>query len=185
VAALRTLLFPGPSVYLAPVATLPFGAQLALVRQEPPLAVTSCGRYVPSKHVQPLQQFESDFVAVAERFLGAPYLWGGKTNLGVDCSGLLQMALAACGIDAPRDSDLQQQALGTVIVPDDFGRLARGDLMFFKGHVAIVRDGETLVHANAYDMAVTIEPIMAVIARVRASKGGEVTAIKRLLTPPR
>jgi Bacterial dipeptidyl-peptidase Sh3 domain/NlpC/P60 family len=185
VAVLRTLLFPGPSIYLSPVATPSLGARLTLVRQDEPLAATRYGRYVPSRHVWPDHQHERDFVAVAERFLGVPYLWGGKTSLGVDCSGLTQVALAACGIGAPRDSDLQQQALGATIVPaPDFGNLARGDLVFFKSHVAIVRDRETLLHANAYHMAVTVEPIQAVIARVRACHGGEVTAIKRLIAEP-
>ena len=121
-------------------------------------------------------------MAVAERFAAVPYLWGGKTSLGLDCSGLVQLALAACGISAPRDSDLQEQSLGVQLAPEPgFANLRRGDLVFFKGHVAIMRDRETLVHANAHHMAVTIETLVAVIARLQTG-GGEVTAVKRL--PP-
>jgi cell wall-associated NlpC family hydrolase len=122
---------------------------------------------------------ESDFVAVAERFLGTPYLWGGKTSLGLDCSGLVQVALAACGIAAPRDSDVQEKALGKPLASStDLSKLRRGDLLFWKGHVAIVRDEATLIHANAFHMAVVIEPIEEAIARIRAA-GSEVTSLRR------
>ncbi len=118
-------------------------------------------------------------VAVAERFLHAPYLWGGKTTLGLDCSALVQLALTACGLDCPRDSDLQERALGTPLPASDLTNLRRGDLMFWKGHVAIVRDRETLIHANAHHMAVTIEPIATTVARIAAS-GYPLTSVRRL-----
>ena len=94
---------------------------------------------MPARHLVPIDSYENDFVAVAERFLGAPYLWGGKSNLGLDCSALVQLALTACGVPCPRDSDMQEHALGTLIA-SDFSALRRGDLLFWKGHVAIVRD---------------------------------------------
>src|SRR5205085_1860466 len=127
-----------------------------------------------------IESFESDFVAVAARFRGVPYLWGGKTSLGLDCSGLVQISLQACGISAPRDTDLQERALGTAIEPDAaFADPRRGDLLFWPGHVAIGRDRETLVHANAFHMMVAVEPITDAIARIRAS-GSEITSVKRL-----
>jgi cell wall-associated NlpC family hydrolase len=180
VAALRTLVFPGPSIKLPPTAALPLGARLAIVRHEARLAVTAGGGYVPMSHLAPVDAAEPDFVAVAERFLGVPYLWGGKTSLGVDCSGLVQVALTACRIACPRDSDMQEQALGAPVSTDaGFTNLRRGDLIFWKGHVAIVRDAETLLHANAFHMAVAIEPLAAAIARIRAIES-EVTRVKRM-----
>jgi len=115
-------------------------------------------------------------VAVAEQFLGVPYLWGGKTSLGLDCSGLVQVSLQAAGIACPRDSDLQELALGKL---SSLASLRRGDLLFWKGHVAIARDPETLIHANAHHMMVAIEPPMEAIARINAA-GSEITAVKRV-----
>ena len=176
VTALRTLAFPGPSIKLPPLAAPPLGSRLAVLRMHERFAVTDVG-YVPAGHLAPLATSEKDFVAVAERFLGTPYLWGGKTNNGLDCSGLVQVALNACGIAAPRDSDMQERALGALVT--SLSTLERGDLVFWKGHVAIVRDGSTFVHANGFHMAVAVEPIAACIARIRAA-GSEVTSVRRI-----
>jgi cell wall-associated NlpC family hydrolase len=175
VSALRTLVFPGPSIKLAPLTGLPFGARLEVDRIEGTLALTSAG-YVPTVHLVPVAAKESDFVAVAERFAGTPYLWGGKTSLGIDCSGLVQVALNACGLSCPRDSDMQEAALGA---PVDLSGLRRGDLVFWKGHVAIARDKATLVHANAFHMAVAIEPVAEAVDRIREA-GSEVTSVRRI-----
>src|SRR6202451_1588065 len=129
VAALRTLVFPGPSIKLPPLEALPLGARLAIARFEDRMAVTQSGAFVPAAHLAPLDHNETDFVAVAERFLGAPYLWGGKTALGLDCSGLVQVALTACGISCPRDSDMQEAALGAPVAATN--DLKRGDLIFW------------------------------------------------------
>jgi cell wall-associated NlpC family hydrolase len=181
VTALRTLVFPGPSIKLPPLEALPLGAKLAVIRVEDRLAVMQSG-YVPAAHLKPVGENESDFVAVAERFLGTPYLWGGKTSLGLDCSGLVQVALTACGLVCPRDSDLQEAALGASDPHTKLSDLKRGDLLFWKGHVAIVRDRDTLIHANAFHMAVAIEPIEAAVTRIGAA-GSEITSVKRLVTP--
>jgi len=180
VAALRTLVFPGPSIKLAPLEALPLGARVAVARREERMAVTQSGGYLPEVHLAPIDVYEADFVAVAERFLGVPYLWGGKTTLGLDCSGLVQIALAACGISCPRDSDMQEEALGSPIAAaTDRSDLKRGDLVFWTGHVAIVRDRANFLHANAFHMAVAIEPIGDAIARIRGA-GGEITSVRRI-----
>ena len=176
VTALRTLAFPGPSIKLPSIEALPLGARLTVARIEDRMAVTLSGAYVPAPHVAPNDHYESDFVAVAERFLGAPYLWGGKTMLGLDCSGLVQVALTACGVGCPRDSDMQEAALGAAA---DVANPQRGDLIFWKGHVAIVRDRATLIHANAFHVAVVIEPIAQAVARIRGA-GGDITSLRRL-----
>jgi Bacterial dipeptidyl-peptidase Sh3 domain/NlpC/P60 family len=180
VAALRTLAFPGPSIKLPPIETLPLGARVAVARSQDQFAVTAAGAYLPVRHLVPIGEAVADFVAVAERFVGSPYLWGGKTNLGLDCSGLVQVALTAAGIVCPRDSDMQERAVGKPFNwIDDVSTLQRGDLIFWPGHVAIVRDGVTIVHANAFHMAVAIETTSDAIARIRAA-GSEVHSIRRI-----
>jgi len=180
VAVLRTLVFPGPSIKLPPMEALSLGCRLAVARHEADFAVTAQGGYVPAQHLAALDMREPDFVAVAERFLGVPYLWGGKSSLGIDCSGLVQVALAATGMASPRDSDLQERTLGVAMAPaEGLGDLKRGDLVFWKGHVAIARDGRSLLHANVHHMAVAIEPIATAVSRIKAA-GGDVTSVRRI-----
>jgi cell wall-associated NlpC family hydrolase len=179
VIALRTLAFPGPSIKLPPSDALPLGARVTVTREDGAFAVTGDGWYLPRQHLGALDANAADFVAVAERFVGAPYLWGGKSSLGIDCSGLVQVSLNAAGTGCPRDSDMQQDGLGRELSPAEAKQLQRGDLIFWKGHVAIVRDADTIVHANAHHMATVIENSKDAIARIKAA-GGAVTAIKRL-----
>jgi cell wall-associated NlpC family hydrolase len=179
VTALRTFVFPEASIKSPPQDTLTLGARVVIVSMDDTFAVTDDGLYLPARHIGDLGAFEDDFVAVAERFLGTPYLWGGKTSLGIDCSALVQMSLAATGIEAPRDSDMQQAGIGQALDPTQQQNLKRGDLIFWKGHVAIARDARTIVHANAFHMATAIEETSVAIERIKASGSG-VLAIKRL-----
>ena len=140
--------------------------------------VLASGGCMPARHLAALETKEPDFVAIAERFIEVPYLWGGKTSLGLECSGLVQVALAAAGTACPRDSDMQERALATATAPDRLTDLRRGDLVFWNGHVAILRDEQTLVHANAFHMAVAVEPVAEAIRRIAAA-GSRITGVRR------
>ena len=132
------------------------------------------GGFVHQRHLA--AEGETDFVAVAQRFLGVPYVWGGKTAAGLDCSGLIQTALQAVGKAAPRDTDMMEKALGE---PVKIADTRRGDLVFWKGHMGVMLDSENLLHANAFHMQVAIEPLRGAIARIEKICG-PVTAVKRL-----
>jgi cell wall-associated NlpC family hydrolase len=163
-----------------PLTSLPLGARVKVKVDEGAFARLEEGGFLLASHLRSIDEKASDFVAVAEGFLGSPYLWGGKSSLGIDCSGLVQIALAAAGIAAPRDTDLQEGALGsTVPISAKLEHLRRGDLVFWKGHVGIMRDAHELLHANAHHMSVASEPLAVVRDRARKSRGSEITAIKR------
>jgi cell wall-associated NlpC family hydrolase len=122
---------------------------------------------------------------VAEQFLHAPYLWGGKSFGGLDCSGLVQVALAAAGIDAPRDTDMMFAELGAAVeIGGDLAGLRRGDLVFWKGHIGIMRDAETLLHANAHHMQVASEPLRGARDRILAKSFGPITGVRRIVELP-
>lgn len=174
----RSFVYPRADVKAPPLSWLPMGAQIAAVVHDERFVMLETGTFVIARHVAPLAARTPDFVAVAESFLHVPYLWGGKTGLGLDCSGLVQVALAASGRPAPRDSDMQERELGVKL--NDETVLRRGDLVFWKGHVGVMRDGETLLHANGHHMQVASEPLAEARARILARDGGDVTAIKRL-----
>lgn len=174
-----TFSYPEPSIKTQPATQLPMLAAVAVVSDDGKFAKLADGRFVYAKHLAPLAAAEPDFVAVAENFLHVPYYWGGKTVRGLDCSGLVQVALQACGIACPRDSDMQEEQLGTALPVDDLDALRRGDLVFWKGHVGIMADAETLLHANGHDMLVVKEPLLQAVARISAT-GSEITRLKRL-----
>ncbi|WP_397394876.1 NlpC/P60 family protein [Phenylobacterium sp.] len=169
--------FRSPSIKSEPVGPISLNSLVAVSGREGKLALCDAGVWLPEAHLAPIGVFEADPAAVAESHLGAAYLWGGREGCGLDCSGLVQQALLACGRACPRDSDLQQ-ALGAAASPDG---LRRGDLVFWKGHVAMMVDAERMVHANAHHMAVAIEPLSEAIQRISGAGGGEPTAYRRPL----
>jgi hypothetical protein len=170
--------FKSPDIKANLRMVLPMGARVAGDLQGDFLKLTS-GLFMPRQHVTALTNTELDFVAVAERYLGTPYRWGGKTGLGIDCSGLVQIALQAAGIEAPRDSDMQADEVGTLLPRAQWSHLQRGDLVFWRGHVGIMTDPAQLLHANAHHMAVTHEGLLAVTGRAEAL-GSAVAAVRRI-----
>jgi cell wall-associated NlpC family hydrolase len=181
VAALRTHAYPGPAIKLPPRMALSLGAQLTIVGHEGDFSVSQDGLYLWSRHLAEIGAREPDAVAVAELFLETPYLWGGRTSEGVDCSGLVQTALMAAGVASPRDSDMMEATLGeSVAIDDPSTPLARGDLVFWKGHVGIMRDPVTLLHANGWHMKTVSEPLAQTRARIAANGDGQVTSARRL-----
>jgi cell wall-associated NlpC family hydrolase len=184
VAALRTLAFSGPDIKQPPLFDLPLGSHVAVYEEAQDknahYALIAPAGAVVTQHLVSLDAAEADWTAVAERFLGVPYLWGGKTALGIDCSGLVQVALQACNVAAPRDTDMQEAELGSELPSNGtIPELRRGDLVFWSGHVGIMRDGETLVHGNAHHMAVAAEPLAQAIDRIE-KRGARVTSFRRL-----
>lgn len=177
VCAPATHLYPDTNMKLMTTGALYFGSEVAVQEIEGTWARLVTGACVPVSHLLPLKTRLNDPVPIADLFLGTPYLWGGSTRYGIDCSGLIQIAWRACGWDCPRDSDMQEAELGEFLGPDDAP--ARGDLVFWKGHVGIMSSDKTLLHSNAYHMSTAYEPLDEAIARIDAQGGGMPTAHKR------
>lgn len=176
VAAIRTYAFEGPSIKSRALGCYSINSLVTVDAVDGRLAKVAGAGWMTAEHLTPVGVFEADPAAVAERFLGAPYLWGGRESIGCDCSGLVQQALFACGRACPRDTD-QQAELGEPIGRQAFGR---GDLVFWKGHVAIGLDAGTIVHANGHHMMTAIEPLDGAIARIEAAGYGRPTGYRRL-----
>lgn len=178
VTALRTFLYPEPDLKRPPLGFLGLGARLAAMGPVGEYLETPHG-FVFAEHCAETGYTEPDFAATAERLVGVPYLWGGRTSLGLDCSGLVQLGLHLAGLDCPRDADQQETGLDAV-TPDGADGLRRGDLVFWKGHVGLMLDGTRLIHANGFHMAVAVEPLAQARARILAKSYGAVTSIRRL-----
>lgn len=172
----EALLFAGPSIKMPAIGTLPFGARIAGTMKEAFLETPS--GFVHRCHIDPIGTVRHDPVAVAELFLGMPYLWGGRGAHGIDCSGLVQIALAATGVPAPRDTDMQRDSLGEPLA--DEARLRRNDIVNFPGHVGLMVDEDQLIHANAHWMGVVIEPLADVVARLAPHHDRPILSRRRL-----
>jgi cell wall-associated NlpC family hydrolase len=172
-----TFKFAGPDLKSQPAIMLPLNGRLSVRGEENGYLRLAAGGYVYAAHCTGSGTYGTDWVSVAEQFLHVPYLWGGKTSHGLDCSGLVQVALQAAGVAALRDSDMQEESLGTAVAQGT--ELRRGDLVFWTGHVGIMRDDRILLHANGHHLMVVSEPLDEAIARI-ASKGSTITSIKRL-----
>ena len=179
VAALGTFAFPRPDIKSLPMVSFPFGSRLAIAREEGRFAVTGEGVFVPLQHLVPVGHREPDFVATARRLLGVPYLWGGRSSLGLDCSALVQLALQAAGIACPRDSDMQSELGSAVDFGEDLSKLKRGDLVYWQSHIGFVAGEGRFLHANAFHMAVAEEPLADAVQRIRAD-GLEILTVRRL-----
>jgi cell wall-associated NlpC family hydrolase len=180
VVSLRTFLYPEPDIKTRPAIPLSMNAKLSVTAAEGKFVELAGGGYVVSSHLSKIDTYATDFVAVAEEFLGVPYLWGGRDARGLDCSGLVQMSMERCGIACLRDTDLQEATLGERLPdPQNLSVLRRGDLIFWRGHVGIMSDPETLLHANATHMRTVKEPIVEAVRRIDKSDGS-VTSIKRI-----
>jgi hypothetical protein len=179
VVALRAPVFSGADLKSAPQGFLPLNAEIVVQEQAAGYARVGEGGWLADRHIGTMDALANDWVAVAERNLNAPYLWGGKSPDGLDCSGLIQTAFHAAGLDCPRDTDMQERSLGNPLAPN--AKLRRGDLVFWKGHVGVMRNETEILHSNAHHMAVAIESLAEAMSRI-AAKGTPVSSIRRIET---
>ncbi len=180
VATLRTYVFAAPNLKSSILTALSLNALVKVTRYENGFAYVNDMGWVFANHLCDFEAFADDFVSVAESYINAPYQWGGRESIGLDCSGLLQQALYAAGYGCPRDSDMQSKLGIALDVGVDLTGLVRGDLVFWKGHVAIMVDDVHIIHANAHHMKVAIEPLAEAVSRIDGCGSGRPTAFRRL-----
>ncbi|MBZ9705796.1 NlpC/P60 family protein [Mesorhizobium sp. ESP7-2] len=167
----RTFLYPGPDLRFPIAGQLSMGSTTTVTgaaeTRGTHYALLPSGEAMIAGHLRPIGEVAGDYVSVAETFLGTPYLWGGVSGFGIDCSGLVQLAMRMAGREVLRDTDMQAASIGEPLQPGpDFSGLRRGDLVFWKGHVAIMTDAETMIHANGHTMLVSREGLKEAIARI-------------------
>jgi cell wall-associated NlpC family hydrolase len=177
VAAPRTFLYREPDLKLPRTGCFSMGSRLRVAgieeRRGTHYAVLTSGEAVIAGHVRPLDQHAADHASVAATLLYVPYLWGGATAFGIDCSGLVQLSMRMAGKNVLRDTDMQAETIGQPVEPGDgFAGLRRGDLVFWKGHVGIVTNATTLIHANGHTMMVSCEPLRQAVERIGYLYGG-------------
>jgi len=180
VSTLRSFVFSEPSLKSRIVCSLSLNALVGVTGLDGKYAQLGDMGWICAAHLSDFATFEADYVRVAETYLNAPYQWGGRESLGLDCSGLVQQALYAVGQACPRDSDMQSQMGAPLSIGPDLKGLYRGDLVFWKGHVAIMRDEDHIIHANGYHMKTVIEPLREAVERISAAGAGEPTDFRRL-----
>jgi cell wall-associated NlpC family hydrolase len=167
VSALRSFVYNNADIKSRPIMALSMGARLRVAGEDGKFYALETGGFIVSQHVMGIDQFAPDYVELARRFIGIPYLWGAKESLGIDCSGLMQVVLMQAGYACPRDSDMQMVSVGEQVS----GTPQRGDLIFWKGHVGLITDPNSLLHANAHFMAVVEEPLDLAIERISQTDG--------------
>ena len=179
VVARGTFIYPAPDLKRPPITRLSFNSKVTVVGREGRFAELSRGGFVFAGHLHLIQDKAKDFVRLAERLIGTPYLWGGRSGLGIDCSALVQLGMMGAGLYCPRDSDMQEAEVGERLAEKDLDKLQRGDLIFWQGHVGIIQSAEWMLHASGHQMEVVVEPIRRSVERI-AQTHGEVTSIKRI-----
>jgi len=167
----RTFVYPGADLRFPHTKALSLGSRVRIVgaaeTRGTKYALLESGEALIASHLVPIGDHAADYVAVAETLLHTPYLWGGTSGFGIDCSGLVQLSMWVAGRNVLRDSDMQQNTLGEIVEPDaSYSNLKRGDLVFWKGHVAICASPDTLIHASGHTMTVTLEPLQEAIKRI-------------------
>jgi len=175
VIALATHVYPEPSIKTRPLCTLSLGSDVTTSKITGDLTEIATGGFIPSCHLRPIGNTGLDWVSVAEQFLGVPYLWGGNSAFGIDCAGLVQIALRQVGICVPADSDLQEKS--PTLISFSSGSLPkRGELVFWAGHVGIFQSERQIIHANGHHMSVSSEDFSKVCTRISKNGGGHPTA---------
>jgi hypothetical protein len=182
VSARGTFVYPAPELKRPPIMRLSCNSKVTVVGREGRFAELSRGGFIFMGHLMPLEEKAKDFVRLAERLIGAPYLWGGRSGTGIDCSGLVQLSMQGAGMACPRDTDMQEGEIGTKLPGNTLDKLQRGDLIFWRGHVGIMQSSELLIHASGHQMEVVVEPVARAVERI-AETHGDITSIKRIEKP--